>query len=343
YIGDDPLPVNDHTSLLEHVSVAENSDSTRVYQLPDTVDELPEHHAWLQILAGPNKCWMQALLTSTVVARGSTYASNVVRRVMRPRAGQTVTVQLSSNGVPQSISVANRTTDEPRLSIERTLEGDIVVTVYHQVPTRGRISLPLEFSYHPEQPTVPIHQYMDRYAKAEQSLYSQAWVDSAEPPRPYTDMTDSDMVVRGPGFTITMDHVRAFSRNIGDRVWNPKPDPLSGKVRVPLDYVHMSLIPDILCVLGPSNIGGGQLNVVHTDYHYQLLDDAEPLYVGDTVTTELMAGQLTNTPKGRLFVSRGKVFCNGSQIGVTRSTCLGLGHSFEPSRMVKRVEDEHFT
>ncbi|KAJ1895479.1 fatty acid synthase alpha subunit Lsd1, partial [Coemansia sp. IMI 209127] len=105
----------------------------------------------------------------------------------------------------------------------------------------------------------------------------------------------------------------------------------------------MSLIPDILCVLGPSNISGGQLKVVHTDYHYHLLDDAEPLYVGDTVTTELMAGQLTNTPKGRLFVSRGKMFCNGVQIGVTRSTCLGLDHSFEPSRMVKRVEDEHIT
>ncbi|KAJ1796382.1 fatty acid synthase alpha subunit Lsd1, partial [Coemansia sp. RSA 2399] len=343
FIGDDPVAVDDERSLLEHVSVADESELIRVYQLPDNVDNLPEHHAWLQILAGRQKCWMQALLSSTVVACGSKYGSNVVRRVMRPRVGQTVTVHSSSDGISQSIRVTKRATNEPLLAIERSTDGDIAVTVYHQVPTRNCITLPLEFSYHPEQPTVPIHQYMDRYADAEQTLFANAWVDSAEPPRPYADMTDSDMVVKGPGFKITMDHVRAFSRNIGDRVWNPKPDPATGKVRVPLDYIHMSLIPDILCVLGPSNISGGQLKVVHTDYHYHLLDDVEPLYVGDTVTTELMAGQLTNTPKGRLFVSRGKMFCNGVQIGVTRSTCLGLDHSFEPSRMVKRVEDEHIT
>ncbi|KAJ2395680.1 fatty acid synthase alpha subunit Lsd1, partial [Coemansia sp. RSA 2559] len=343
YIGDDPVAVDDERSLLEHVSVADESELVRVYQLPDSVDNLPEHHAWLQFLAGRQKCWMQALLTSPVVARGSRYGSNVVRRVMRPRVGQTVTVHLSSDGIPQSIRVTKRATDEPLVTIEQNSEGDIVVTVYHQVPTRSRITLPLEFAYHPEQPTVLIHQYMDRYTDAEQALFANAWVDSAEPPRPYTDLIDSNMVIHNPGFEITMNHVADFTSNIGDRVWHTQLDSMMGKVRVPMDYIHMSLMPDMLCVLGPSNINGGQFKVVHTNFHYHLLDDAEPLYVGDRVASELMATELTNTPMGRSFGCRGKMFCNGVQIGVMQSTCLGRDYSFEPSRMVRRVEDEHIT
>ncbi|KAJ1764420.1 fatty acid synthase alpha subunit Lsd1, partial [Coemansia sp. RSA 1843] len=267
----------------------------------------------------------------------------MVRRVMRPRVGQTATVQLSLDGMPEAIKVTKRATGEPLVSIELSEEGDIIVSVYHQVPTRDRIALLLEFSYHPEQPSVLIHQYMDRYAEAERSLFANSWVGSAEPSKPFTDLTDSDMVIAGPGFKITMDHVRAFCHNIGDCVWDSIPDPATGKVRVPLDYVHMSLTPDTLCVLGPSNIGGGQLEVVHTNYHFRLLDGAEPLYVGDTVATEVMAGQLTNTSKGRVFVSDCKMYCNGRQIGVVQSTCLGLGHSFEPARMVKRVDNERIT
>ncbi|KAJ2562187.1 fatty acid synthase alpha subunit Lsd1, partial [Coemansia sp. RSA 1813] len=342
YIGDDPVSVNDQSSLLKHVSVLEG-ESSCVYQLPENADELPEHNAWLQALARHKKCWMQALLTSTVIARGSTYGSNMVRRVMRPRVGQTATVQLSLDGMPEAIKVTKRATGEPLVSIELSEEGDIIVSVYHQVPTRDRIALLLEFSYHPEQPSVLIHQYMDRYAEAERSLFANSWVGSAEPSKPFTDLTDSDMVIAGPGFKITMDHVRAFCHNIGDCVWDSIPDPATGKVRVPLDYVHMSLTPDTLCVLGPSNIGGGQLEVVHTNYHFRLLDGAEPLYVGDTVATEVMAGQLTNTSKGRVFVSDCKMYCNGRQIGVVQSTCLGLGHSFEPARMVKRVDNERIT
>ncbi|KAJ2855053.1 hypothetical protein GGI22_004275, partial [Coemansia erecta] len=87
-----------------------------------------------------------------------------------------------------------------------------------------------------------------------------------------------------------------------------------------MDYIHMSLMPDMLCVLGPSNINGGQFKVVHTNFHYHLLDDAEPLYVGDRVASELMATELTNTPMGRSFGCRGKMFCNGVQIGVMQST-----------------------
>ncbi|KAJ2524556.1 fatty acid synthase alpha subunit Lsd1, partial [Coemansia sp. RSA 2049] len=310
--------------------------------------ELPSHDAWLRLLGGARRGWLQALLGSAVVVRDSAWAANPVRRLLRPRAGQTVTIEIdAATGAPQSLSVSDAGDAEPRVTVLRDASsGDIVATVFHRVPLRGsRVALPLEFAFDAQHPLAPIRQHTDRFARAAQSLFESAWVDSAEPARAFADMTDSDAVITGPGFQITADHARAFARNIGDRVWTPRADPLTGRVPVPLDYVHMPLIPDILCVLGASNIGGGQLEVVHTDYSYRLLDDAPAVSVGDRVTTELTPGELSNSPSGsgRLLVSAGKMFCNGRQIGEMRSTCLGLNHRFAPERMVRRVNGERFS
>ncbi|KAJ2524354.1 fatty acid synthase alpha subunit Lsd1, partial [Coemansia sp. RSA 2049] len=342
-VGD--APAGAETESLAGVATTVSADGSTIEHRLGRA--LPSHDAWLRLLGGARRGWLQALLGSVAVVRDAAWAANPVRRLLRPRAGQTVTIEIdTATGAPQALSVSDAGDAEPRVTVSRDASsGDIVATVFHRVPLRGsRVALPLEFAFDAQHPLAPIRQHTDRFARAAQSLFESAWVDSAEPARAFTDMTDSDAVITGPGFLITADHARAFARNIGDRVWTPRADPLTGRVPVPLDYVHMPLIPDILCVLGASNIGGGQLEVVHTDYSYRLLDDAPAVSVGDRVTTELTPGELSNSASGsgRLLVSAGKMFCNGRQIGEMRSTCLGLNRRFAPERMVRRVSGEHF-
>ncbi|KAJ1771492.1 fatty acid synthase alpha subunit Lsd1 [Coemansia sp. RSA 986] len=323
---------------LHHVQTSE-SESMRTFQLPDDDNKpLPDSNDWLEKLAGPNKSWMRALLTSSAIVRGTRYAPNIVQKLIRPRSGQRVTICLQDR-VPQSLAITNNKTGVVEVEIVRnSATGDIVLTIYHPVDS-GRAALHLEFSYHPELPVTPIRQYMDRYVSASRNLYIQTWVDNSDTPKPFVDVADPSMVLRSSGFKITEKHVRAYCKNIGDSVWKSQPN-TCGRIQVPVEYAFMPLVPHILSVFSSSLADGGELEIIQTHNKYQLFHSVQPVCIGDNVSTEMLLEECVNTSPGKLFTMSAKMYCNSVQIGCLQSSCLSRGNFFKPKGLFRRVRGE---
>ncbi|KAJ2188172.1 fatty acid synthase alpha subunit Lsd1, partial [Coemansia sp. RSA 530] len=101
YLCADPVAVD----LPDSVAVRD-SETERVFVLPEDTNQLPDTGLWLQAVAGPCKSWLQAWLNAPVVLHGTKYAENKLRRLLRPRPGRTVSIRVI-DGIPQILEVVS--------------------------------------------------------------------------------------------------------------------------------------------------------------------------------------------------------------------------------------------
>ncbi|KAJ2126558.1 fatty acid synthase alpha subunit Lsd1 [Coemansia sp. RSA 921] len=99
YLCADPVAVD----LPDSVAVRD-SETERVFVLPEDTNQLPDTGLWLQAVAGPCKSWLQAWLNAPVVLHGTKYAENKLRRLLRPRPGRTVSIRVI-DGIPQTLQI----------------------------------------------------------------------------------------------------------------------------------------------------------------------------------------------------------------------------------------------
>ncbi|KAI9499770.1 hypothetical protein BX070DRAFT_255792 [Coemansia spiralis] len=330
YIGDDPVAV----SLPANVQV-EDLGAKRVFRLPSETHLLPEHNLWLQALGGQKKGWLQALLTSSVVVQYGKYASNVAQRVVRPRPGQTVTVYMQDNEIPESLEIIGGESGVLELRIERSVENnDITLMIFHSV-NGVKATLRLEFAFHPMQSLTPIHQYMDRMANEVRSLCSQTWVDNADCPTIFKDIKDPNEYIFRDGFRITKSHVDDFCRNVNN---------FSGYYAkggnqasyVPMEFMYYSASPDIIRILSSSLFGDGQLSVVHIYQNMHLFDGTNPIRIGDNICTKCSIDEIVNTPSGKRLTISTAVFCNGNQIAELQSALMSVNHYLDYSATFRK-------
>ncbi|ORX75044.1 hypothetical protein DL89DRAFT_264824, partial [Linderina pennispora] len=130
-------------ALVQSPIIQRMGDSARTYALPADAASLPELDLWLDILAGPVKSWLRAILTSLSIVQNDKFVANGVRRIMEPRAGQSVTVS-DLNGMPQKLEVHGN-----------NAQSDITLRVVHSVRDEC-FDLVLKYLYCPSRPAMPI-------------------------------------------------------------------------------------------------------------------------------------------------------------------------------------------
>jgi fatty acid synthase subunit beta len=57
-------------------------------------DNLPEPSSWSEKLARPDLTWLRALLTSVTIVQGTSYINNPICRLLTPRRGQKIVVNI---------------------------------------------------------------------------------------------------------------------------------------------------------------------------------------------------------------------------------------------------------
>ena len=60
------------------------------------LSRLPETSEWLEALAGPNLSWRHALISSNIIVQGTAYIDNPLRRILAPRLGQKIVVDMKA-------------------------------------------------------------------------------------------------------------------------------------------------------------------------------------------------------------------------------------------------------
>ncbi|KAJ2830624.1 fatty acid synthase alpha subunit Lsd1 [Coemansia erecta] len=326
YIGEDPVATD-----LPATVVVRDSDTERVFVLPDEADQLPDSDTWLQVLAGPCKSWLRAWLTAPVVVRGTKYANNVLPRLLRPRPGRMVTVSLA-DGIPQTLDIVSAT---GLLEFKLEYNDGIITQSVFQPTHAGIATLCQQFLFHPASLTAPITYLVEQDYDNVQRLFEQTWVDNAEHPTEFFDVTEAHMVLRSNGMRITEDLVREFCQSVG----NHSCYRVDGVQYAPLDFIYIAGSPNTLRLLTSSAVGDGQLAIVHLSNHVELVNNLRLLKVGDRIDTAVQLTGLANSALGKVISILGTVSVRGELVATVKSEFLSNGYFVGFERSFKHESD----
>ncbi|KAJ2642747.1 fatty acid synthase alpha subunit Lsd1, partial [Coemansia sp. RSA 1287] len=317
YIGAEPVPM----SLSESVDVCE-SETERVFVLPTQAERLPELDAWLQMLAGPHKSWLHALVTAPAIVQDAKYADNYIRKLLRARPGRTATVHLES-GLPSLLTIVD-TNGVLELTIKCDADRTIRLTIYHKSLKTVVVPFSLEFTYNPSQNLTPIHGSKQRDDESVRKLCIDTWVANADDLTPFVDVVDPNTVVKS-SLTITEEHSRGFCESVGNQAWQYT-FARDGILQAPMEYAHIVFTRDMLRLLQSSVFGFGQVNGVHMYNDVTLEDGARMFQVDDELAVTATMNGLTNLRPGKKIKLNWIVERDGKKVATIESAFLVRSH-----------------
>ncbi|KAJ2337702.1 fatty acid synthase alpha subunit Lsd1 [Coemansia sp. RSA 2681] len=315
------------------------TDSTRTFQLPISEDQLPALDVWLNILAGPANSWLRALLTAPVIVEGSNYVENYVRRALRPRPGQVVTIRIDGNQ-PRSLQVVD-VSGFLAVQVKRNSDGVIELRIYHQAHS-GLTFMCCMFAYQPQQPLTPIRFVVDGCAARKLRLHLDVLVDNAAVPIERSEILVPDSRLYSGGFVITEEHVRAFCQNVGNRSKHYSLE-VNGELFVPMDFLCVSAMPGLSLALSSPLVTSDAGKILHVYNRYQIMDGAAMLKVGDNVSSELVVASLVNAPLGRRVTLSTNLYRRSEKIATIESVFLYWGDFIDIDKTFENVLDQRFT
>ncbi|ORX64015.1 hypothetical protein DL89DRAFT_288676 [Linderina pennispora] len=305
YIGAEPK----HTTLQSVISRGIMG-TGHLYTLPSDNGSLPDTDPWLELLAGPKKSWLRALLTSPAIVQGTRFVANSVRRIMRPMSNQSG-VDLRVRWNPTETRATSRS------------------ELFCQLMAKNR-ELVLKFLYCPTRPAMPITEVMD----GRDGRIHEFYFGHDNPPHPTLgDMSvDSDIespVIRCQPFGITYDHIRQYCRNVQNKQRCYISD-TSHYGYAPMDMVFLIGWQGLMAVLDNQQLSSGLLDMVHLENSMDYIDSGSLLRVGDSITSEAELVSAMNSDVGKVLTISLRFFRQRTLIAQMATVLLFRGHKILP-------------
>ncbi|OMJ08649.1 Fatty acid synthase subunit alpha [Smittium culicis] len=280
---------------------------SRVYKLSENTDDIPETDSWLQTLSGNNPSWLRALIMSDVIYQGSKIVSNFTKRILRPRACQTVTIVESSNGSPRKLIVEEQNGFIP---VEISVDNSNYITLSLNNRVRSEeMSLKFMFQYSPEKPYALIHEDMSGRNDRIKTFYNLTWFgDNAISDIQKID--DKNHIFKHSGAAIDPKRVFEYCDSIGNN--NEKYlVPEDGKILAPMDFaITLGWYP--ICHAMLSKIVDEDLiSLVHLKNEFRMVDGAAPFRSGDIIDSEARVEKITIGDAGKFLDVTGSLYING--------------------------------
>ncbi|KAJ2556782.1 fatty acid synthase alpha subunit Lsd1 [Coemansia sp. RSA 1933] len=334
YIGNDPRKV----ALPDNVQL-ESSATEQVFRLPTDTSLLPEHDAWLEVLGGDRKSWIQQLLSTPVVIQGIRCVPNPIKQVMRPMPGQTVTLSIA-DGVVNCVNVTSGSDNTPCATIKHCKESnDISVAVYYG--SNGKTyDFTVEYVYHPEQPFAPMRQYMDRLQAAVRKQQLEVWkplygvYDVPETTTGFDEVFNSDEPV------VTKQRIRDFCQSVNSSVEYYSNGGSDAQWNLPIEFAYFLNFPGICRIFALPEVG---------NYHFLLF----PLYhkienfgeVGQFCSDAKLklthsVDDLFNTTAGRQIAFTSVVHYNGKPVARTSNAFLAVGGAMDNAKAYSKIPNQ---
>jgi fatty acid synthase subunit beta, fungi type len=178
-------------AAIMHCGIVEEANQT-TYQIPHTlsIDECPDHDAWLELLAGRPGTWRHALFTSEHIFQDRKLQPNPVRRILAPVQGLSVEVAFPDEPKQTTITVTEELPEKSpvyRNTINIRGGPEIVVTLTAYETAEGSpIPLNFVFTYHPEAVIAPIREVMSDRNDRLRKFYYSLWFGKRQSLKPPT-------------------------------------------------------------------------------------------------------------------------------------------------------------
>lgn len=305
------------------VSYDSNKNTYRVSTAPSA--PLPAIEDWLSLLAGPKRSWRHALLMSEVLVQGQKYQTNPMKRIFAPTRG--LFVEIMYPNTPEKTTIIIK--EQPRhnhyvdvLEVKMTEKNKIVVNMIKDTTALGKpVSLPLEFTYHPEAGYAPIHEVMEGRNDRIKEFYWRAWFGD--------ETMDLDALVTsrfdGGKTTVTSEAINDFVHAVGNHgeAFIDRP----GKVMyAPMDFAIVVGWKAITKPIFPRTIDGDLLKLVHLSNEFRMMPGAEPLKKGDELSTVARVNAVVNQESGKMVEVCGTILRDGEAVMEVTSQFLYRGN-----------------
>lgn len=305
------------------VSYDSNKNTYRVSTSPSA--PLPAVEDWLSLLAGPKRSWRHALLMSEVLVQGQKYQTNPMKRIFTPTRG--LFVEIMYPNTPEKTTIVIR--EQPRhnhyvdvLEVKMIGENKIVVNMIKDTTALGKpVSLPLEFTYHPEAGYAPIHEVMVGRNDRIKEFYWRAWFGD--------DVLDLDALVTsrfdGGKATVTSEAINDFAHAVGNHgeAFIDRP----GKTMyAPMDFAIVVGWKAITKPIFPRTIDGDLLKLVHLSNEFRMMPGAEPLKKGDELSTVARVNAVVNQESGKMVEVCGTIMRDNEAVMEVTSQFLYRGN-----------------
>ncbi|ORX65709.1 hypothetical protein DL89DRAFT_286800 [Linderina pennispora] len=310
--------------------------SELTYVLPAEKARLPSADSWLSTLAGAEKSWLSALLTASDIIRGTRYARNAIRRILRPLPGHSVKVTLD-NGFPSRLEVFDlQGMTDVSISIDKSRA--ITATIFHRI-FENTFELELVYKYEPTLPISPIVEIGDGRLERIQSIMVAALKLGADiPDIEAVDVSLDAVPVKCKPYTVTEGLVR--------RLCNSVPNMLDSYMRhsdgtqlAPMDVLFYATWPGFAAIQMSPALYDGALDNVHLYNRFSLSEGAQLLHVGDIVDSDIRVTSLENTPIGRKVTLVSRLFRDGAQFATIESAVLSRNVFADYSQTFKAVDE----
>ncbi|KAI8326430.1 hypothetical protein GQ54DRAFT_336614 [Martensiomyces pterosporus] len=331
YLGVEPV-----VSTLPSSVITADSPSERVYYLPTDEALLPDHNTWISTICGPRKSWLHALLTAPLIFQGSRVKDNYVRRMMRPRTGQIVTIYEDGSGSVQSLEVT-RSSGCKDLDLVISDRGIIVLNIYQPSGTTIH-ALNLQFAYHPSQPASPIHEVMSGRDDCIRQFYTLLWAGNGKRLLQAPTFSMPGHTIEVKDVLVTSKWVSEYCSVIGTRSVNYQPNSKKATL-APMDMLAIVSVDNLFKSMTSEYVHNGLFNLVHLFNRIQYADGAKLLKVGDTVSCKSGISGLANTDAGKAIVVDILIYREGIQIAVVQSSLLWRGVFIEEDIAYKLVTE----
>ncbi|KAJ9060861.1 fatty acid synthase alpha subunit Lsd1 [Entomophthora muscae] len=317
YLGGQPskYPQTVHRDVLLHSNAAHPE--TLAYE---TGSLLPETDEWLELISGPKKSWLRALLTSSAFVQGDRYVNNPLRQVFRPRQNQKAVLTWSRLTVVSSLKLYD--VKESRLVLQANFQApsSIQVTFYER---KGADEVPLTFpfDYRPDQGYALIHEFMEGRNDRIKDFYYRLWFNSTE----FDQLpNDPNHIFVARGEKIVRSDITRFCQAVGNQS-EAYVDKKQDVLYAPVDFAIVVGWKSIIKAIFPKFIDGDLLKLVHLSNGFKMVEGASPLQSGDVVDTHARLAAVVNTASGKMVHVKANVKRDGNDVMEVDSQFLYRG------------------
>lgn len=312
------------------------------FQLPAEEPALPTPCQWLEVLAGPGKSWLRALLRSQHVTQGpKDVVVNRVRNLLRPRPRQLAEIDYLPDGrTPNSLKISDDGDKERVLITYEPNLRRIRLTISYDRGDGTAIPLLLLFRFNPAHPYGLIEEEMaDRNERIRQ-FYWRLWYGPGREAE-YAETKAFDLLhgVFECASRVDPERVKSFCRIVG----NHAEAYLDGSV-APMDYGMVACWEAVVRALFVDAIDGDLLSLVHLWNEIEYCSPGGALITANALfTTRAKVMGVTVGPSGKTVRVQAEAFnADGQAVLRVTTAFLFRGH-FNPSQLqFERIREDTF-
>jgi fatty acid synthase subunit beta len=310
------------------------------FQLPAEEAALPSPCQWLEVLSGPGKSWLRALLRSQHVIQGpKDVVANRVRHLLRPRPRQLAEVDYLPDGrTPNSLRILEDGRERVLVTYEPGLRR-IRLTISYDRGEGAPIPLLLLFRFNPADPYGLVEEEMAERNERIRRFYWRLWYGPGRDAE-YAETRAFDLLHGAFECAAVVDaeRVKSFCRIVG----NHAEAYLDGSV-APMDYGMVACWEAVVRALFVDAIDGDLLSLVHLWNEIEYASPGALLTAGALLTTRAKVMGVTVGQAGKTVKVQAEAF-DADGLAVLRVTTAFLFRGrFPPDALqFERVREDTF-